>query len=56
MRPEQEEAEQQYCRVSPRFVQLGNDFLKNLSEGGIPELARLPHTRSTPKPVTALGM
>jgi hypothetical protein len=43
LRPEQEEAEQQYRRVSPRFVELGNDFLKRLAEGGIPELARMPH-------------
>jgi len=43
LRPEQEEAEQQYRRVSPRFVEIGNDFLKKLSEGGIPELARMPH-------------
>jgi len=43
LRPEQEEAEQQYRRVSPRFVEIGNDFLKKLAEGGIPELARMPH-------------
>ncbi len=43
LRPEQEEAEQQYRRVSPRFVELGNDFLRKLAEGGIPELARMPH-------------
>jgi GTP-binding protein EngB required for normal cell division len=43
LRPEQEEAEQQYRRVSPRFVKIGNDFLKKLAEGGIPELARMPH-------------
>ena len=43
LRPEQEEAEQQYRRVSPRFVEMGNNFLKKLSEGGIPELARMPH-------------
>jgi predicted GTPase len=43
LRPEQEEAEQQYRRVSPRFVEMGNDFLKKLAEGGIPEFARLPH-------------
>jgi hypothetical protein len=43
LRPEQEEAEQQYRRVSPRFVEIGNDFLKKLAEGGVPELARMPH-------------
>jgi hypothetical protein len=43
LRPEQEEAEPQYRRVSPRFVEIGNNFLKKLAEGGIPELARMPH-------------
>jgi hypothetical protein len=43
LRPEQEEAEQQYRRVSPRFVEMGNDFLRKLADGGIPELARMPH-------------
>lgn len=43
LRPEQEEAEQQYRRVSPRFVEMGNNFLKKLAEGGIPEFARMPH-------------
>ena len=43
LRPEQEEAEQQYRRVSPRFVEIGNAFLKKLAEGGVPELARMPH-------------
>jgi GTP-binding protein EngB required for normal cell division len=43
LRPEQEEAEQQYRRVSPRFVEIGNSFLKKLAEGGVPELARMPH-------------
>jgi Dynamin family len=43
LKPEQEEAEQQYRRVSPRFVEIGNDFLKKLAEGGVPELARMPH-------------
>jgi polyhydroxyalkanoate synthesis regulator phasin len=43
LKPEQEEAEQQYRRVSPRFVQIGNAFLKKLAEGGVPELARMPH-------------
>jgi len=43
LKPEQEEAERQYRRVSPRFVEIGNNFLKKLSEGGVPELARMPH-------------
>ena len=43
LRPEQVEAEHQYRRVSPRFVEIGNNFLKKLAEGGVPELARMPH-------------
>jgi GTPase Era involved in 16S rRNA processing len=43
LKPEQEEAEQQYRLVSRRFVEMGNDFLKELANSGIPELARMPH-------------
>ena len=43
LKPEQEEAERQYRRVSCRFVEMGNDFLKKLADVGIPELARMPH-------------
>ena len=43
LKPEQEEAERQYRRVSCRFVEMGNDFLKKLADAGIPELARMPH-------------
>jgi predicted GTPase len=43
LKPEQEEAERQYLRVSRRFVEMGNDFLKRLADAGIPELARMPH-------------
>jgi GTPase Era involved in 16S rRNA processing len=43
LKPEQEEAERQYLRVSRRFVEMGNDFLRRLADAGIPELARLPH-------------
>jgi hypothetical protein len=43
LKPEQEEAERQYRQVSPRFVGMGNAFLKKLADGGIPELARMPH-------------
>lgn len=43
LKPEQEEAERQYRRVSQRFVEMANDFLKRLAEAGIPELARMPH-------------
>ena len=43
LKPEQEEAERQYRRVSQRFVEMGNNFLKRLADAGIPELARIPH-------------
>ncbi|MFZ0761505.1 MAG: dynamin family protein [Candidatus Sulfotelmatobacter sp.] len=43
LRPEQEEAETEYRKVALRFVAMGNDFLKKLADGGIPELARMPH-------------
>ena len=43
LKPEQEEAERQYLRVSRRFVEMGNDFLKRLADAGISELARMPH-------------
>ena len=43
LKPEQEDAEKEYRRVELRFVEMANDFLKRLSEAGIPELARLPH-------------
>ncbi len=41
LKPEQEEAERQYRRVSRRFVEMGNDFLKKLAD--ISTLARMPH-------------
>jgi Dynamin family len=43
LRTEQEEAEKEYRTVTGRFVQMGNDFLRKLSEAGISELARMPH-------------
>ena len=43
LKPEQEEAEQQYCQVSFRFVETANTFLRSLADGGIPALARMPH-------------
>jgi hypothetical protein len=39
---EQSAAEQEYRKVSSRFVSIGNDFLKKLAESGVPELTRLP--------------
>lgn len=40
---EQKEAEREYTSVTRRFVQMGNDFLQKLAEGGITELGRMPH-------------
>jgi Dynamin family len=39
---EQRRAEEEYLKVASRFVGIGNDFLKSLSESGVPELARMP--------------
>jgi predicted GTPase len=43
LKAEQEEAEKQYRRVALRFVEMANEFLKKLTDAGIPELARMPH-------------
>ncbi|MGB7285183.1 MAG: dynamin family protein [Candidatus Acidiferrum sp.] len=40
---EQPRAEENYKNVAGRFVNLGNDFVKKLSESQIPELARMPN-------------
>jgi GTP-binding protein EngB required for normal cell division len=40
---EQQEAEREYATVTSRFVQMGNEFLHNLAEGGVAELGRMPH-------------
>jgi Dynamin family len=40
---EQQEAERQYAAATRRFVQMGNDFLRNLAAAGIAELGRMPH-------------
>ena len=40
---EQQAAEQEYAAVTRRFVQMGNDFLQTLAEGGVAELGRMPH-------------
>lgn len=40
---EQARAEEEYRKVAARFVNIGNDFLKKLSESGVPELARMPN-------------
>jgi len=43
LRGEQEAAEREYRRVTDRFVEMGNDFLKRLTEAGITDLAHMPH-------------
>jgi GTP-binding protein EngB required for normal cell division len=40
---EQEHAERAYREAMLRFVDLANEFLRRLSETGVPELARMPH-------------
>ncbi|HXX44254.1 MAG TPA: dynamin family protein [Candidatus Acidoferrales bacterium] len=40
---EQVRAEEEYLRVALRFVEIGNGFLKKLSETSVPELALMPH-------------
>ena len=40
---EQSRAEQEYRKVSLRFVEVANDFLRKLAEAGVPELAQMPH-------------
>jgi len=42
LKPEQEEAEKEYRRAALRFVEMANEFLKQLAHAGIPELARMP--------------
>ena len=39
---EQSLAEQSYRAVAQRFVDMGNDFLRRLSEAGVPELSDMP--------------
>jgi hypothetical protein len=46
---EQERAETEYRRVESRFVKIGSDFLKQLSESGVPELARMPNALNSEK-------
>ena len=43
LQSEKQEAEREYRRVSVRFVEMGNEFLRRLADAGIPELARMPH-------------
>jgi hypothetical protein len=46
---EQLRAEEEYRKVAARFVSIGNDFLKKLSESGVPELARMPNALDSEK-------
>jgi len=46
---EQQRAEEEYRKVAARFVSQGNDFLKKLSESGVPELARMPNALDSEK-------
>jgi ribosome biogenesis GTPase A len=43
LRSEQTLAEREYRKVAARFVGIGNEFLKKLSDSGIRELARMPN-------------
>ncbi|MGA8229928.1 MAG: dynamin family protein [Candidatus Acidiferrales bacterium] len=44
---EQASAEAAYRQVASRFVGIGNEFLKKLSESGLPDLARVPNALDT---------
>jgi len=43
LQSEQHEAEKEYKRAVTRFVDAGNDYLRRLSEAGLPQLARMPN-------------
>lgn len=43
LQAEQAAAEREYQKVASRFVGIGNDFLKKLSESGVPEFTRIPN-------------
>jgi GTP-binding protein EngB required for normal cell division len=47
LRPEEDEGEKQYRLVAGRFASMGNDFLTQLAQAGIPELGRLLHALDT---------
>jgi hypothetical protein len=40
---EQAHAEEEYKKVAARFVDLANEFLKKLSQSGVPELTQMPN-------------
>jgi hypothetical protein len=43
LQSEEAYAERTYRQVAQRFVDFANEFLKKLSEAGVPELAQMPH-------------
>jgi GTP-binding protein EngB required for normal cell division len=43
LQTEQDEGERQYRAVGGRFAQMGSDFLRGLSEAGVPELGHMLH-------------
>jgi hypothetical protein len=43
LQAEEAYAEKVYRQAAQRFVDFANDFLKKLSEAGVPELAQMPH-------------
>jgi GTP-binding protein EngB required for normal cell division len=49
LKPEQEEGERQYRAVAMRFVEMGNNFLKQLAGAGLGELTRMPHALDAEK-------
>lgn len=40
---EHQEAELEYRKVTRRFVEMGNEFLRKLADAGVTELSRMPH-------------
>jgi hypothetical protein len=49
LKAEQALAEDEYRKVASRFVSIGNDFLKRLSESGVRELERMPNALDSEK-------
>jgi hypothetical protein len=49
LRAEQAIAESEHRKVALGFVNIGNGFLKRLSESGVPELARMPNALNSDK-------
>lgn len=49
LQSEEVRAEEEYRRVASRFVEIGNEFLGQTAEAGMPELARMPHALDSEK-------